>query len=67
MHEEKLIDSMGGADVDEGVGQIGGSGVGVLKDDDSVVATVRAEETQQQLGVLFGCPVDCCHGPAGQA
>ena len=66
MHEQKLIDGMGGADVDEDTGQVGGGGGLIFKDNDAVVATVGAEETQQELGVFFGNPVDDRHHPLGQ-
>ena len=46
--------------------QIGGGGGVVLKDNDAVVAAVGAEETQQELGVFFGQPIDGGHRQLGQ-
>ena len=66
MHEEELIDGVGGADLDEGAGQIGGGGGIIFEDEDAVVATVGAEEPQQEFGVFFSQPVDCGHCPLGQ-
>ena len=65
MHQQKLIDRMGGAHRDERGGQILRGGPVILQNDDTVIVAVGAEEPQQQLCVLFCRPIECRHCPAG--